>query len=131
MAKKEKTLLLRNTVCDFVCPWANKLDGSKDHRFAKGEIFEVPATVERVRNGDKVQVNTFELLKSVFGIGIEEAKGAISMSQIKEKDEKIARLKAELAKQKKGSKKEEKLEEPEEAETEIQEPAEDSEGGEE
>ena len=107
MAKKEKTLLLRNTICDFVCPWVNKLDGSKDHHFVKGEIFEVPETVERVRNGDKVKVNSFELLQSVFGKGIEVATGAVSMSDMKEKDEEIARLKAELAKQKKDSKKEE------------------------
>ena len=120
MAKKIKTLLLRNTTCDFVCPWVNKLDGSKDHRFVKGEIFEVPEMVERVRNGDKVMVNSFELLQSVFGKGIEVATGAISMSDMKEKDEEIARLKAELAKQKKGSKKQS---EPEEiAETESDEP---------
>ena len=133
MAKKIKTLLLRNTTCDFVCPWVNKLDGSKDHRFVKGEIFEVPEMVERVRNGDKVMVNSFELLQSVFGKGIEIATGAISMSDMKEKDEEIARLKAELAKQKKGSKKkEEKLEEPAEDEVEItHEPEEDSEVGEE
>lgn len=132
MAKKIKTLLLRNTTCDFVCPWVNKLDGSKDHRFVKGEIFEVPEMVERVRNGDKVMVNSFELLQSVFGKGIEVATGAISMSDMKEKDEEIARLKAELAKQKKGSKKEEKLEESAEDEVEItHEPEEDSEVGEE
>ena len=102
MAKKEKTLLLRNTNCDFVCPWVNKLDGSKDHKFVKGEVFEVPETVKRVRNGEEVEVNTLELLQSIFGHGIEEAKGAVSMSQMKEKDDEIARLKAELAKTKKG-----------------------------
>lgn len=106
MAKKEKTLLLRNTKCDFVCPWVYKLDGSNDHRFVKGEIFEVPETIERVRNGEKVKVNSFELLKATFGIGIEVATGAVSMSNIKEKDDEIARLKAELAKAKKGEKKE-------------------------
>ena len=106
MAKKEKTLLLRNTTCDFVCPWVYKLDGSNDHRFVKGEIFEVPETIERVRNGEKVKVNSFELLKATFGIGIEVATGAVSMSNIKEKDDEIARLKAELAKAKKGEKKE-------------------------
>lgn len=106
MAKKEKTLLLRNTTCDFVCPWVYKLDGSNDHRFVKGEIFEVPETIERVRNGEKVKVNSFELLKSTFGLGIEVATGAVSMSNIKEKDDEIARLKAELAKAKKGEKKE-------------------------
>lgn len=104
MAKKEKTLLLRNTTCDFVCPWVYKLDGSNDHRFVKGEIFEVPETIERVRNGEKVKVNSFELLKATFGIGIEVATGAVSMSNIKEKDDEIARLKAELAKAKKGGK---------------------------
>ena len=104
MAKKEKTLLLRNTTCDFVCPWVYKLDGSNDHRFVKGEIFEVPETIERVRNGEKVKVNSFELLKATFGIGIEVATGAVSMSSIKEKDDEIARLKAELAKAKKGGK---------------------------
>lgn len=106
MAKKEKTLLLRNTTCDFVCPWVYKLDGSNDHHFVKGEIFEVPETIERVRNGEKVKVNSFELLKATFGIGIEVATGAVSMSNIKEKDDEIARLKAELAKAKKGEKKE-------------------------
>lgn len=106
MAKKEKTLLLRNTTCDFVCPWVYKLDGSNDHRFVKGEIFEVPETIERVRNGEKVKVNSFELLKATFGLGIEVATGAVSMSNIKEKDDEIARLKAELAKAKKGEKKE-------------------------
>lgn len=100
MAKKEKTLLLRNTTCDFVCPWVYKLDGSNDHHFVKGEIFEVPETIERVRNGEKVKVNSFELLKATFGIGIEVATGAVSMSNIKEKDDEIARLKAELAKAK-------------------------------
>lgn len=104
MAKKEKTLLLRNTTCDFVCPWVYKLDGSNDHHFVKGEIFEVPETIERVRNGEKVKVNSFELLKSTFGLGIEVATGAVSMSNIKEKDDEIARLKAELAKAKKGEK---------------------------
>lgn len=104
MAKKEKTLLLRNTTCDFVCPWVYKLDGSNDHRFVKGEIFEVPETIERVRNGEKVKVNSFELLKATFGLGIEVATGAVSMSNIKEKDDEIARLKAELAKAKKGRK---------------------------
>ena len=99
--KKEKTLLLRNTICDFICPWINKLDGSNNHRFVKGEIFEVPETVERERNGEKVQVSTLDLLRAAFGNGIEEAKGAISMSAIKEKDEEIAKLKAELAKSKK------------------------------
>ena len=102
--KKEKTLLLRNTLCDFVCPWANKLDGSKDHKFVKGEIFEVPAKVKRERNGEEVEVDTLEVLRAAFGVGIEEAKGAVSMSNIKEKDEEIARLKAELAKTKKGKK---------------------------
>ena len=101
MAKKEKTLLLRNTVCDFTCPWINKLDGSKDHKFVKGEIFEVPETVKRVRNGQEVEINTLELLQNMFGRGIEIAKGAISLSTVKEKDEEIARLKAELAKSKK------------------------------
>lgn len=100
MAKKQKTLLLRNTTCDFVCPWVNKLDGSDNHSFVKGEIFEVPEFVERERNGKKVQVSTFELLKSTFGAGIEIAQGAISMSDMKEKDEEIARLKKELAKTK-------------------------------
>lgn len=104
MAKKEKTLLLRNTTCDFVCPWVYKLDGSNDHRFVKGEIFEVPETIERVRNGEKVKVNSFELLKATFGLGIEVATGAVSMSNIKEKDDEIARLKAELAKANKGRK---------------------------
>lgn len=102
--KKEKTLLLRNTLCDFVCPWANKLDGSKDHKFVTGEIFEVPAKVKRERNGEEVEVDTLEVLRAAFGVGIEEAKGAVSMSNIKEKDEEIARLKAELAKTKKGKK---------------------------
>ena len=102
MAKKEKTLLLRNTTCDFVCPWVYKLDGSNDHRFVKGEIFEVPETIERVRNGEKVKVNSFELLKATFGLGIEVATGAVSMSNIKEKDDEIARLKAELEKAKRG-----------------------------
>ena len=100
MAKKQKTLLLRNTTCDFVCPWINKLDGSDNHSFVKGEVFEVPEFVERERNGKKVQVSTFELLKSTFGAGIEIAQGAISMSDMKEKDEEIARLKKELAKTK-------------------------------
>lgn len=104
MAKKIKTLLLRNTICDFTCPWINKLDGSNDHKFLKGEIFEVPATVKRIRNGEEVEVDTLEVLKSAFGVGIEEAKGAISMSDMKEKDEEIAKLKAELAKAKKGKK---------------------------
>ena len=129
MAKKQKTLLLRNTTCDFVCPWINKLDGSDNHSFLKGEIFEVPEFVERERNGKKVQISTFDLLKSTFGAGIEIAQGAISMSDMKEKDAEIARLKAELAKQKKGSKKEE---EPAEDEEEItHDPEEDSEIGEE
>ena len=117
MAKKQKTLLLRNTTCDFVCPWINKLDGADNHSFVKGEIFEVPEFVERERNGKKVQISTFELLKSTFGAGIEIAQGAISMSDMKEKDAEIARLKAELAKQKKGSKKEEEpVEDSEESE---------------
>lgn len=130
MAKKEKTLLLRNITCDFVCPWVYKLDGSNDHHFVKGEIFEVPETIERVRNGEKVKVNSLELLKATFGNGIEEAKGAISMSSVKEKDNEIARLKAELAKAKEGKKAE-----PEDDEVEkTHEPEEDSveaEGGEE
>lgn len=104
--KKQKTLLLRNTTCDFVCPWINKLDGSDNHSFAKGEIFEVPVTVKRTRLGKEVDVNTLELLQATFGKGIEEAKGAISMSSVKEKDDEIARLKAELAKAKKGNKEE-------------------------
>ena len=111
MAKKVKTLLLRNTTCDFTCPWVNKLDGSDNHFFAKGEIFEVPVTVKRTRLGKEVDVDSFELLRKAFGNGIEEAKGAISMSTIKEKDEEIAKLKAELEKSKK-SKKEDSVEEP-------------------
>lgn len=106
MAKKQKTLLLRNITCDFVCPWINKLDGSDNHSFAKGEIFEVPATIKRMRLGKEVDVDTLELLQATFGRGIEEAKGAISMSSVKEKDDEIARLKAELAKAKKGNKEE-------------------------
>ena len=104
---KEKTLLLRNTRCDFNCPWANKLDGSDNHSFVKDEIFEVPVEIERERNGKKVMVSTLELLQSAFGKGIEEAKGAISMSDIKEKDAEIERLKAELKKAKKSKKKSE------------------------
>lgn len=118
MAKKEKTLLLRNTTCDFVCPWVYKLDGSNDHHFVKGEIFEVPETIERVRNGEKVKVNSFELLKATFGLGIEVATGAVSMSNIKEKDDEIARLKAELAKAKKGGKVEPSQAEPAEEDSE-------------
>lgn len=106
MAKKQKTLLLRNTTCDFVCPWINKLDGSDNHSFAKGEIFEVPVTVKRVRMGKEVEVDTLELLQATFGKGIEIAKGAISMSSVKEKDDEIARLKAELAKAQKSNKNE-------------------------
>ena len=114
MAKKTKTLLLRNTKCDFNCPWVNKLDGSNNHHFVKDEIFEVPETVERVRNGEKVQVSTLDVLRSAFGVGIEVAKGAISASVIKEKDDEIARLKAELAKSKnsKNSKKEDPEDKP-------------------
>ena len=104
MAKKEKTLLLRNTVCDFVCPWIDKLDGSKNHKFVKGEIFEVPATIERIRNGEPTQVDTLEVLRAAFGPGIEEAKGAISVSKMREKDDEIARLKAELAKMQRANK---------------------------
>lgn len=102
--KKQKTLLLRNTTCDFVCPWINKLDGSDNHSFAKGEIFEVPVSVKRKRLGKEVEVDTLELLQATFGKGIEVAKGAISMSTVKEKDDEIARLKAELAKTKKSNK---------------------------
>ena len=105
MAKKEKTLLLRNTICDFSCPWCNKLDGSDIHSFVKGEIFEVPEFITRVRNGDEVKVSTKELLENLFPHGIEEAKGALSMAAIKEKDAEIAQLKAELAKTKKQSSK--------------------------
>lgn len=104
MAKKIKTLLLRNITCDFVCPWINKLDGSDNHSFAKGEIFEVPATIKRTRNGKEVEIDTLEMLKNTFGSGIEVAQGAISMSSVKEKDDEIARLKAELAKAKKDKK---------------------------
>ena len=121
MAKKVKTLLLRNTTCDFVCPWISKLDGSDNHFFAKGEIFEVPAKVIRTRLGKDVEIDTLELLRNTFGAGIEEAKGAISMSDIKEKDAEIARLKKELAKSKKKA-------EPEDDEAEVtDEPEEDSE----
>ena len=130
MAKKQKTLLLRNTTCDFVCPWVNKLDGSNNHSFVKGEIFEVPVTVKRIRQGKEVEVNALELLQATFGRGIEEAKGAISMSSVKEKDDEIARLKSELAKAKKGKKAEPEDDEVEE----THEPEEDSdnaEGGEE
>jgi len=104
---KEQTLLLRNTNCSFTCPWANKLDGSDNHRFEKDEIFEVPVEIERERNGKKVMVSTLELLQKAFGKGIEEAKGAVSM---KEKDEEIARLKAELAEAKKQKKSKKKTE---------------------
>ena len=107
---KQKTLLLRNTSCDFTCPWANKLDGSDEHRFVKDEIFEVPAEIERVRNGKTVMVSTLELLQNAFGRGIEEAKGAVSMSGLKEKDEEIERLKAELAEMKKTKKSKKKAE---------------------
>lgn len=98
---KQKTLLLRNTVCSFSCPWCNKLDGSDNHSFEKDEVFEVPAEVERKRNGKLEMVSALELLQSAFGKGIEVAKGAISINKIKEKDEEIARLKEELAKAKK------------------------------
>lgn len=96
--KQEKTLLLRNTLCDFKCPWCNKLDGSDGHFFAKGEVFEVPEFVTRKRNDKEVQVSTFEMLQTMFPHGIEIAKGAVSMSSLKEKDDEIARLKAELEK---------------------------------
>lgn len=102
---KEKTLLLRNTWCSFSCPWCNKLDGSDNHTFEKDEIFEVPAEVERERNGKKVMVSSLEILQSAFGKGIEVAKGAVSMSDMKEKDAEIERLKAELAKAKEQGKK--------------------------
>lgn len=130
MAKKQKTLLLRNTTCDFVCPWINKLDGSDNHSFAKGEIFEVPVTVKRVRMGKEVEVDTLELLQATFGRGIEEAKGAISMSSVKEKDDEIARLKEELAKAKKGKKTENETAENEESE-ESEENSDNADGGEE
>ena len=120
---KEKTLLLRNTRCDFNCPWANKLDGSDNHSFVKDEIFEVPVEIERERNGKKVMVSTLELLQSAFGKGIEEAKGAISMSDIKEKDAEIERLKAELKKAKKSKKKSE----PENAESDVEETSDENE----
>lgn len=107
---KEKTLLLRNVNCSFTCPWANKLDGSNNHHFERNEIFEVPAEVERERNGQKVMVSSLEILQNAFGRGIEEAKGAVSM---KEKDDEIARLKAELAKAKKSKKKNEVVSETE------------------
>ena len=132
MAKKQKTLLLRNTTCDFVCPWINKLDGSDNHSFAKGEIFEVPVTVKRVRMGKEVEIDTLELLQATFGRGIEEAKGAISMSSVKEKDDEIARLKAELAKAKKNKKESPKNETVENAENEeIEEISDNADGGEE
>lgn len=99
-----KTLLLRNTMCSFSCPWINKLDGSDNHTFEKDEIFEVPAEIERERNGKKVMISTLELLQNAFGKGIEEAKGAVSMTGLKEKDEEIARLKAELEEAKKTKK---------------------------
>ena len=95
-----KTLLLRNTMCDFSCPWVNKLDGSDEHNFVKGEVFEVPEYVERKRNGKKVQVSSMELLEAMFPKGIEIAKGAVSGNKLKEKDDEIANLKAELAKMK-------------------------------
>lgn len=123
MAKK-KTLLLRNTICSFNCPWVNKLDGSDNHHFEKNEIFEVPAEVARERNGKKVMVSTLELLQNAFGRGIEEAKGAVSMSGLKEKDEEIERLKAELAQAKKAKKAEIKVAEPEKTEEPEEESAE-------
>lgn len=101
MSKKEtKTLLLRNTMCDFSCPWASKLDGTDGHTFYKDEVFEVPEFVERNRNGKPTPVSSKELLEAMFPHGIEVAKGAISGAAIKEKDEEIARLKAELEKMK-------------------------------
>ena len=102
--EKAKTLLLRNTMCDFSCPWVNKLDGSDGHNFVKGEVFEVPEYVERKRNGKKVQVSSMELLEAMFPKGIEIAKGAVSGNKLKEKDDEIAKLKAELAKMKKDKK---------------------------
>ena len=99
-----KTLLLRNTMCDFSCPWVDKLDGSDEHSFVQGEVFEAPEFVERTRNGKKVKVSTMELLESMFPKGIEIAKGAVSGSKLKEKDDEIAKLKAELAKMKKDKK---------------------------
>ena len=92
-------------MCSFSCPWCNKLDGSDNHSFDKDEVFEVPEEVERIRNGKPTMVSSLELLQSAFGKGIEVAKGAVSMNKIKEKDEEIARLKAELAKVKDEGKK--------------------------
>lgn len=93
-----KTLLLRNTWCDFTCPWCNKTDGTKGHSFIKGEIFEVPETLERKdEQGNVRQVSALDLLNKMFPIGIEVAKGAVSAAKMKEKDDEIARLKAELA----------------------------------
>ena len=121
-----KSLLLRNTICSFTCPWAHKLDGSDSHRFEKDEVFEVPVEIERERNGKKIMVSTLELLQNAFGKGIEEAKGAISMSSVKEKDDEIARLKAELAKAKKNEK-----EEPKNETSESEENSDNADGGEE
>lgn len=99
---KQKTLLLRNILSDFTCPWCNKLDGSDNHFFAKGEVFEVPEKIKRKRNGDEVEVSTKELLEHMFPNAIEVAKGAVSMTEMKAKDDEIARLKAELQKAKAG-----------------------------
>ena len=87
--KKQKTLLLRNTTCDFVCPWINKLDGSDNHSFAKGEIFEVPVTVKRTRLGKEVDVNTLELLQATLAKELKKPKVQFPCLVLKKKTMKL------------------------------------------
>lgn len=98
--KTKDTIVLRNTLCAFTCPYASKLDGGESHHFEKGECFEVPLTLVRKDEfGHETEVSTVEVLKSMFKNGIEEAGQVVSLKKIKEKDARIAELEAMLAKQ--------------------------------
>lgn len=101
-AKPVEKLILVNNTCDFSWGLARKLEGDQDnHRFAKGEHFEVDAMIERteIRNGKevKVKVPVMEIVNKLFPNQVSEVKDVIAASVVHELEEEIEELRAYAA----------------------------------
>lgn len=116
-AKTIDTLVLVNNACDFSWGLARKLEGDKsNHRFAKGEHFEVDAVITRTEIKDgkevKVEIPVMEIVNKLFPNQVTEVKDVVAVSVLNEMKEELeelrnyaaelekenAELKAELAK---------------------------------
>lgn len=120
-AKTVDTLVLVNNSCDFSWGLARKLEGDKNnHRFAKGEHFEVDAVITRaeIRDGKevKVEIPVMEIVNKLFPNQVSEVKDVVAVSVLNDMKEELeelrtaaaelekenAQLKAALEKAKKG-----------------------------